>query len=74
MCVDCSSIMLSSTLHGVISQRLEPLEFKPTLFVGHWIQVSGDDPAGEEPRVTTGKEIRWAHSLSGGRDTLNLFS
>jgi len=43
-------------------------------FLGHWIQVSDDDPAGEEPIVTSGKEIRWAHSLSGGRDTLNLFS
>jgi len=46
------------------------LEFKPTLNLGHWIQVSIDHPEGEEPRVPTGK----TQSLSGDRDPVNLFS
>jgi hypothetical protein len=49
------------------------LEFKPTVNIGHWIQLSVD-PAGEEPRMPTGKEIRWAQSLSRDRDPVNLFS
>jgi hypothetical protein len=48
------------------------LAFKPTLNLGHWIQVSADNPA-EEPRLPTGREIRWAQSLSGDRDPVNLF-
>jgi len=34
------------------------LEFKPTLNLGDWIQVSVDHPEGEEPRVPTGKDPR----------------